>query len=45
MVLGHIKGLEKPGDRAIEYAKGVKALVEADSGLIDWQMKVIYRKG
>jgi hypothetical protein len=45
MILGHIKSLERPGDRAIEYAKGVKGLLEADSGLVDWQMKVIYRKG
>jgi hypothetical protein len=36
MVLGHVKGMKNPGDRAREYAKATNSLLSTDSGMVEW---------
>ncbi len=36
MVIGHVKSIKNPGDRAREYAKATNALLQTDSGMSEW---------
>jgi hypothetical protein len=36
MVLGHLKVLDRAGDRAIAYGKAMRELLDAESGLDGW---------
>lgn len=44
MTMGHLRGMDRPGDRAMAYAAAIKGLMEADSGLREWQAGAIDRK-
>jgi hypothetical protein len=44
MTMGHLRGMDRPGDRALAYAAAIKGLMEADSGLREWQTGAINRK-
>lgn len=44
MTMGQLRGMDRPGDRAMAYAAAIKGLMEADSGLREWQIGAINRK-
>lgn len=41
MTMGHIRGMDRPGERALAYAAAIKGVMEADSGLLEWQIGVM----
>ncbi len=40
MVLGHVKSMKNPGDRAREYAKATNSLLSTNSGMMEWYTMV-----